>query len=92
MSVEAEPTRPATGFRWPAWLNAAFLLVVGAILISALSFQIRLGTEVVIGAFLVPVIALTGNALVSQRESCIAAGMKEYLAKPFPGRRFPCPD
>jgi hypothetical protein len=37
--------------RWPAWLNAAALLVVSWVAIAALSLQIRPGAEIVAVAF-----------------------------------------
>jgi hypothetical protein len=37
--------------RWPAWLNAAVLLVASFIAIAALSLQVRPGAEIVAVAF-----------------------------------------
>ncbi len=37
--------------RWPAWLNAAALLIASTIAVAALSLQVRPGTEIVAVAF-----------------------------------------
>jgi signal transduction histidine kinase/ActR/RegA family two-component response regulator len=36
----------------------------------------------------VTIVALTGNALLGQREYCLKAGMNDYLAKPFEAKEF----
>jgi len=37
--------------KWPAWLNAAALLIASFVAVAALSLQVRPGTEVVAVAF-----------------------------------------
>jgi hypothetical protein len=40
-----------SSLRWPAWLNAAALLLASFIAVAALSLQVRPGTEIVAVAF-----------------------------------------
>jgi hypothetical protein len=47
--MEREKTISAS--RWPAWLNAAGLLVASWVAIAALSLQVRPGAEIVAVAF-----------------------------------------
>ena len=46
-----DPARTIPTSRWPAWLNAAVLLVASFIAIAALSLQARPGAEIVAVAF-----------------------------------------
>jgi hypothetical protein len=47
--MDGNKTIPA--WRWPAWLNAAALLIVSWVAIAALAFQARPGAEIVAVAF-----------------------------------------
>jgi len=46
-----ERSQPVTTIRWPAWINAAGLLIASFFAIAALSLQVRPGAEVVAVAF-----------------------------------------
>jgi hypothetical protein len=46
-----EPGKNLPTTRWPAWLNAAMLLIASWIAIAALSLQVRPGAEVVAVVF-----------------------------------------
>jgi len=46
-----DQTRDTVAHRWPAWLNAAGLLLASVIAVAALSFRARPGVEIVAIAF-----------------------------------------
>ena len=47
----AQANTVKTRTRWPAWLNAAALLIASFLAVAALSLQVRPGTEIVAVAF-----------------------------------------
>jgi hypothetical protein len=51
MSLEMGRAQHVNASGWPAWLNAAALLLASFIAIAALTFQVRPGAEVVAVAF-----------------------------------------
>lgn len=46
-----EQTEALASFRWPAWLNAAVLLLVSFTAVATLSLQVKPGVDVVAVAF-----------------------------------------
>lgn len=46
-----ERTIPSATSRWPAWLNAAVLLLASVVVVASLAFQVGPGTEAVAVVF-----------------------------------------